>query len=146
MGKVDWKGLLDILRHKGNAEEKEIEMNKRITMQCVGFMVASMIGMTGCGIWPVMTEDNGRRPHAMGKSDQVFSPWAEQPVHLSEGYGESYRYAVEAQILNPQAVKSLKVVEGIGGGPAQQGMGRYQEMFMNPPYSTKSSGAGGKTK
>ena len=120
-------------------------MNKRITMQCVGFVVASMIGLTGCGIWPVMTEDNGRRPFAMGKSDQMFFPGAPQPVHLSEDYGDSYRYAVEAQILNPQAAKSLDVVEGIGGGPAQNNMARYQDMFKKPPYST-STGGGGKKK
>ncbi|MEC4679140.1 MAG: hypothetical protein VST67_00405 [Nitrospirota bacterium] len=114
-------------------------MNKRITMQCMGIVVVSVIGMAGCGIWPVMTEENGRRPHAMGKSDQVFSPWAEQPVHLSEDYGDSYRYAVEAQILNPQAAKSLKVVEGIGGGPAQQNMARYQDMFKKPPFSVTGS-------
>jgi len=114
-------------------------MNKRITMQFMGIVVVSVIGMAGCGIWPVMTEENGRRPHAMGKSDQVFSPWAEQPVHLSEGYGDSYRYAVEAQILNPQAAKSLKVVEGIGGGPAQQNMARYQDMFKKPPFSVTGS-------
>ncbi len=118
-------------------------MNKRITMQCVGFVVASMIGLTGCGIWPVMTEDNGRRPFAMGKSDQVFLPGAPQPVHLSEDFGDSYRYALEGQILNPQAAKSLDVVEGIGGGPAQMNMERYQEMFKEPPYS-QSSGGGGK--
>lgn len=117
-------------------------MNKRIKIQCMGIVVVSVIGMAGCGIWPVMTEENGRRPHAMGKSDQVFSPWAEQPVHLSEGYGDSYRYAVEAQILNPQAAKSLKVVEGIGGGPAQKNMARYQKMFEKPPFQ-KSSGGGG---
>ena len=120
-------------------------MNKRITMQCMGFVVASMIGMTGCGIWPVMTEDNGRRPFAMGKSDQVFSPWARQPVHLSEGYGESYRYAVETQILNPQAANSLEVVEGLDGGAAQWNMTRFQQMFKEPPYS-KTTGGGGKKK
>jgi len=120
-------------------EEKEVRMNKRIKIQCMGIVVVSVIGMAGCGIWPVMTEENGRRPHAMGKSDQVFSPWAEQPVHLSEGYGDSYRYAVEAQILNPQAAKSLKVVEGIGGGPAQQNMARYQDMFKKPPFSVTGS-------
>jgi len=130
------------LRHKGNVEEKEIGMNKRITMQCVGFVVASFIGLTGCGIWPVMTEEDGRHPVGMGKSDMVFFPGARQPVHLSEGYGESYRYAVETQILNPQAAKSLKVVEGIGGGPAQKNMARYQKMFEKPPFQ-KSSGGGG---
>ena len=120
-------------------------MKNRMTMPCVGFVVASIIGLTGCGIWPVMTEENGRHPFAMGKSDQVFSPWARQPVHLGEGYGDSYRYALESQIWNPQAANSLKVVEGLGGGPAQRNMARYQKMFEKPPFQ-KSSGGRGKKK
>jgi hypothetical protein len=143
--KVDWKGLLDILRPEENVSEKEIEMNKAIQIQCMGIVVASVMGLTGCGIWPVMTEDSGRRPFAMGKSDQVFSPWARQPVHLGEGYGESYRYALETQILNPQAANSLEVVEGMSGGPAQLNMTRYQKMFEKPPF-LQSSGGGGKKK
>lgn len=119
-------------------------MKNRMTMPCVGFVVASIMGLTGCGVWPMMTEGNGRHPLAMGKSDQVFSPWATQPVHLSKGYGDSYRYAVETQILNPQAAKSLDVVEGIGGGPAQRNMARYQKMFEKPPFKRKASGGGGK--
>ena len=120
-------------------------MNKAIQIQCMGIVVASVMGLTGCGIWPVMTEDSGRRPFAMGKSDQVFSPWGRQPVHLSEGYGESYRYALETQILNPQSANSLEVVEGLSGGPAQYNMTRYQKMFEKPPFS-QSSGGGGKKK
>lgn len=120
-------------------------MNTTIRMQCLGIVAASLIGLSGCGVWPVMTEENGRRPFEMGKSDQVLSPWARQPVHLSEGYGESYRYAVENQILNPQAAKSLKVVEGLDGGPANLNMTRYQEMFKKPPFK-RASGGGGKKK
>ena len=104
-------------------------MKNRMTMPCVGFVVVSIIGLTGCGIWPVMTEENGRHPFAMGKSDQLLFPGERQPVHLNEGYGESYRYALETQILNPQTAKSLDVVEGLGGGPAQRNMARYQKMF-----------------
>ena len=128
-----------------NELEKEIGMTKTIRIQCVVIVVASVVGLTGCGIWPVMTEENGRRPFAMGKSDQVFSPWARQPVHISEGYGESYRYAVENQILNPQAAKSLEVVEGIDGRAAGFNMTRYQELFKKPPF-LKASGGGGKKK
>jgi len=94
-----------------------------------------LISMGGCGIWPVMTEENGRRPMAMGKNDQVFSPWATQPVHLGEEYGRSYRQAVESQIVNPQAVRSLALVEGIDGMASQSIMARYQSMFQNPPYA-----------
>lgn len=118
-------------------------MKNQMTIPCVGLVVASLIGLTGCGIWPVMTEENGRRPFAMGRSDQVFFPWERQPVHLSEGYGESYRYALETQVLNPDAAKSLDVVEGLGGGAAQWNMARYQKMFEKPPFK-KSSGGGGK--
>ena len=114
---------------------------------CVGICSSIFIGITGCGIWPVMTEDNGRWPRAMGKSDQVFSPWATQPVHLVEDYGGSYRLAMESQILNPQSAKSLNVVEGIGGTESNYSMARYQLMFQNPPFSmSTSTGGGGKKK
>ena len=106
---------------------------------CVGMLAVIIIGLTGCGIWPVMTEENGRRPKAMGKSDQVFSPWATQPVHLSEEYGRPYRYAVENQILNPKTANSLEVVEGLDGVPVQLGMQRYQKMFKDPPFARSQS-------
>jgi len=120
-------------------------MTKTIT---VGLILWVLVSLVGCGIWPVMTEDNGRRPRAMGKSDQVFSPWATQPVHLSEGYGTSYRYAVENQILNPQAINALDVVEGIGGTAGQLNMERYQLLFKTPPFAQtmgKTSTTGGGT-
>jgi hypothetical protein len=77
---------------------------------------------------------------AMGKNDQVLSPWASQPVHLNEEYGRSNRQAVEGQIYNPQAAQSLKVVEGMDGMASQATMARYQSMFQTPPYSGKSGG------
>lgn len=110
---------------------------------CFGLIGSLLVGITGCGIWPVMTEENGRRPRAMGKSDQVFWPWATQPVRLSEDYGDSYRFALENQILNPQAAKSMNVVEGIGGAESSYSMARYQLMFQNPPYSLAGSKGGG---
>ncbi len=125
---------------------------KEKTVVLLGIMV---IGLSGCGVWPVMTEDNGRRPFAMGKSDQVAWPWAAQPVHLSEDYGIAYRQSVEGQILNPMASKNLGPVEGAADPKGlHYSLMRYQEAFKNPPYSEwelkittsggGSSGGGGK--
>jgi len=126
-------------------------MKTSITTIGIGLVGCMVLSVMGCGIWPVMKEANGRYPRAMGKSDQVAWPWATQPVHLNEDYGISYRSAVESQILNPQNARSLEVVEGIGGMPAQFNMTRYQAMFTTPPYSmtkssSNSSSKGGGTK
>lgn len=102
-------------------------------------------GLTGCGVWPVMTEENGRRPHAMGKSDQVLLPWAPQPVHLSEEFGLAYRQALENQIVNPAASNNLDPMLGSADSRAlQHNLARYQLMFQNPPYSdlTMRGGSG----
>ncbi len=124
-------------------------MKDKMQALTVGLLIWVLVGVTGCGIWPVMTEENGRRPRGMGRSDQVLWPWATQPVHLSEEYGWSYRYAVENQILDPQSINSLEVVQGIGGAAGKLSMERYQLMFKNPPFS-KTVGAtsttGGGTK
>ncbi len=117
-------------------------MRRQYFVNAVGLIGILLLGMTGCGVWPTMTEDQGRRPFAMGKSDQVLSPWASQPIHLNEDFGNSYRYAVEAQILNPQAGNSLEPVEGRGALPAQLGMARYIKMFEKPPFKQKSGGGG----
>lgn len=101
-----------------------------------------LLGITGCGVWPTMTEDHGRRPFAMGKEDQVFSPWAPQPIHLNENFGNSNRYALEGQILNPQAGNSLEPLEGRGAQPAQRGMERYYKMYEKPPFKPKSGSRG----
>jgi hypothetical protein len=111
-------------------------MQRQLKVKMVGLLGIVVIGLTGCGVYPVMTEDNGRRPFAMGKSDQVLWPWAPQPVHLNEDYGIAYRQSVEGQILNPEASKNLGPVEGAADPKAlHYGLLRYQEHFKNPPYS-----------
>ena len=130
-------------------------MQRQLKVKMVGLLGIVVIGLTGCGVYPVMTEDNGRRPFAMGKSDQVVWPWAPQPVHLNEDYGIAYRQSVEGQILNPEASKNLGPVEGAADPKAlHYNLLRYQEAFKNPPYSEfelkittsggGSSGGGGK--
>jgi uncharacterized membrane protein YgcG len=111
-------------------------MQRQLKVKMVGLLGIVVIGLTGCGVWPVMTEDNGRRPFAMGKSDQLLLPWAPQPVHLNEDYGIAYRQSVEGQILNPEASKNLGPVEGAADPKAlYYNLLRYQEAFKNPPYS-----------
>ena len=113
-------------------------------MQCqsivksAGLILVGLIlmGVTGCGVWPVMPEENGRRPQAMGKSDQIFWPWAPQPVHLSEEYGLAYRQALENQIVNPAASNNIDPIPGAADSRAlQNSLTRYQLMFQSPPYS-----------
>jgi hypothetical protein len=130
--------------------KKENTMQRQLKVKMVGLLGIVVIGLTGCGVYPVMTEDNGRRPFAMGKSDQLVLPWAPQPVHLSEDYGIAYRQSVEGQILNPEASKNLGPVEGAADPKAlHYGLLRYQEHFKNPPYSEwelkiTTTGGGGK--
>ncbi len=109
------------------------------SVMLIGVLV---LGMTGCGVWPIMKEDNGRRPFAMGKSDQVLWPWAPQPVHLNEDFGNSYRYAKETQILYPQAGNSLTPLEGFGGQPAAFTVERYHKIFEKGPFEEKKGGGG----
>jgi len=72
----------------------------------------------------------------MGKSDQVFWPWAPQPVHLHEDYGVPHRQALENQIVNPASANNLGPIPGGADSQAlQHSMDRYQLMFQNPPYS-----------
>lgn len=122
-------------------------MQRQSIMKMAGLIGLILVGMGGCGVWPVMTEENGRRPQAMGKSDQVFLPWAPQPVHLSEEYGLAYRQALENQIVNPVAANNLGPIAGTADSQAvQQSLARYQLMFESPPYSPfklKGSSGGG---
>lgn len=125
-------------------------MQRQLKVKMVGLLGIVVIGLTGCGVYPVMTEDNGRRPFAMGKSDQLVLPWAPQPVHLNEDYGIAYRQSVEGQILNPEASKNLGPVEGAADPKGlHYSLLRYQEHFKNPPYSEwelkiTTTGGGGK--
>lgn len=111
-------------------------------MQCQSIVKSAilvgliLVGMTGCGVWPFMTPEEGRRPFAMGKSDQVLWPWAPHPVHLNEHYGLAYRQALENQIANPAASNNLDPMPGAADSQAlQNSLARYQLMFQNPPYS-----------
>ena len=133
-------------------------MQRQTIVKMTGLIGLILVGMGGCGVWPVMTEDNGRRPHAMGKSDQVFWPWASQPVHLHEEYGLAYRQSLENQIVNPAASNNINPVPGAADSQAMgHSLARYQLMFQNPPYSefklqgssgssATTSGAGGTQK
>ncbi len=122
-------------------------MQRQSIVTMAGLIGLILVGMGGCGVWPVMTEENGRRPQAMGKRDQVLLPWAPQPVHLSEEYGLSYRQALENQIVNPAAANNLGPIAGTADSQAlQNSLSRYQLMFESPPYSPfklKKGGSGG---
>jgi len=111
-------------------------MQRQSIVKSAGLIALVLVGMTGCGIWPVMTEENGRRPHAMGKSDQLFLPGAPQPIHMSENFGLAYRQALENQIENPASSKNLDPIPGTANSAAlQYSLTRYQSMFESPPYS-----------
>lgn len=120
-------------------------MQRQSIVTMAGLIGLILVGTGGCGVWPVMTEENGRRPQAMGKNDQVFSPWAPHPVHLHEEFGLAYRQALENQIVNPAAANNIDPVPGAADSQAiQHSLGRYQSMFENPPYSEfKKSGSSG---
>jgi len=111
-------------------------MRRQSIMKSAGLIGLILVGMTGCGVWPFMAEENGRRPQAMGKSDQVLWPWAPHPVHLHEEYGLPYRQALEGQIVNPAAAKNIDPIPGAADSQAlQNSLTRYQLMFESPPYS-----------
>ncbi|MCA9452356.1 MAG: hypothetical protein KC584_06975 [Nitrospira sp.] len=139
-------------------------MQRQSIVTMVALIGLVLVGTGGCGVWPVMTEENGRRPHAMGKSDQVLLPWAPHPVHLNEEYGLAYRQSLENQIVNPAASNNIDPIPGAADSRAlQNSMTRYQLMFQSPPfsefklqggsgssastgYSSTGMGAGGTTK
>ena len=111
-------------------------MKRVMNRAVIGVVGLVLAGLTGCGVYPVMTEENGRRPFAMGKSDQVLLPNAPAPVHLSEEYGVAYRQALEGQIANPAASRNLDPVPGVADPQGlQYSATRYQLYFKNPPFS-----------
>jgi len=115
--------------------KKEHIMQRQSIVKSAG-LIGLILVMTGCGVWPFMPEENGYRPQAMGKSDQVFWPWAPQPVHLNEDFGIPYRQALENQIVNPASSKNIDPIPGAADSRAlQNSLTRYQAMFQNPPYS-----------
>ncbi|MDH5585641.1 MAG: hypothetical protein OEZ05_03350 [Nitrospirota bacterium] len=118
-------------------------MKPHLLITSVALFGLLLSGVTGC-VWPVMKEQNGYRPFAMGKSDQVLWPWAPHPIHLNEGFGVASRQAVEGQIVNPGAAKNLNPVIGSADPQAiQYSLARYQSMFKTPPFSQSSNTSGG---
>lgn len=111
-------------------------MQRQLDMKVISVGGLLIMGLTGCGVWPVMTEGDGKRPFAMGKSDQVFLPDAPRPVHLSEDFGVAYRQSVEGQIQNPAAANNLEQVPGSADPQAlKYSLSRYQLGFKTPPFS-----------
>jgi len=107
-------------------------------MGCGACTLLLIVSVGGCQLWPFMTDEDGRRPLAMGKNDQVMYPDAQQPAKLSEDFGRSFQTAVENQILNPDAGKNLEPVTGLGGMAGQKAIERYQKSFEEPPFDASS--------
>ena len=113
----------------------------------IGLGCSLSLILGGCQIWPVMTEADGRKPFALGKADQVLSPYAPHPVHLSENYGEAFRTARDNQILHPEASGNLEPVTGVDGPATATAIERYREHFKKPPFEVKvKEQAGGSKK
>ncbi|MCA9470571.1 MAG: hypothetical protein MRJ96_10075 [Nitrospirales bacterium] len=112
----------------------------------IGFgfsILLSFLIVSGCQLWPFMSEEDGRKPRDLGKADQVWDPYAPPPTTLSEGYGESFRTARDLQILHPEASEKLDPVEGLDGPASNQAIQRYRKHFQKPPYEMKTKGSGG---
>jgi hypothetical protein len=116
---------------------------ERIMLRIIVLTLLSF-SLEGCLIWPKMIDTMGHRAIEMGKDDQVFSPTAPQPIHLSSNYGDSFRMARDNQILNPEASDNLEVVEGLNGTAGILAIKRYQGFFKKPPFGGKKSGGSGK--
>ncbi len=107
----------------------------------IGFLIAITWScfLTGCVVWPVMSEGLGYHPRDMGKSDQVLWPWATRPTVLAEHQGESVRGIFVDQILNPQASENTSAVEHFDGKAANLAMDRYRKFFAKPPFAKQQA-------
>ena len=113
-----------------------------LSLFCIGLVLSVS---QGCHLWPMMSDEDGRRPVAMGKNDQVLYPYNPQPVHLSEDFGQSFSAQRENQILNPQASQNLETVTEFSDGMAnKEAIDAYRKMFKKPPFGGKQSGGGKK--
>ena len=106
----------------------------------MGLTVILLVSLGGCQLWPFMSDEDGRRPMAMGKDDQIMYPYDTQPVHLSEDFGDSYRAVKNNQILYPEASNNLEPVTDMDGREVQKAMKRYQKSFEKPPFEGKYGG------
>lgn len=107
------------------------------TIVRIGLGCLLSLGLAGCHIWPVMSDADGRKPFALGKSDQVMSPYAPHPVHLSENFGDAFRTARDNQILHPEASGNLEPVTGVDGPATATAIERYRKHFQKPPFEVK---------
>ena len=111
----------------------------------LGWSVGLAVVLSGCQLWPFMSDEDGRKPSSLGKSDQVLYPNAPQPVHLSENFGEAFRAARDNQILHPEASRNLNPVPSLDGPAVGKAMERYRKHFDKPPYEVKvTEQSGGK--
>ena len=116
-------------------------------MRIIGVGSYILVGtflLSGCQLWPFMSDEDGRQLRDIGKADQVWDPYAPHPTKLSEDFGQSFRTARDLQILHPEASENLEPVTGLDGPASNQAIQRYRKHFQKPPYETKSSGGGGK--
>lgn len=116
---------------------------ERIILRIIVLTLLSF-SLEGCLVWPKMLDTMGHRSVEMGKDDQVFSPTAPQPIHLSSNYGDSFRMARDNQILNPGASDNLEQVEGLNGTAGILAIQRYQGFFKKPPFGGKKGGGSSK--
>ena len=114
----------------------------------IGLLGLFLVFPLGCQIWPFMSDEDGRRPVAMGKDDQVWYPYNPPTTDLSEDYGQSFRSARDNQILNPEASGNLEPVTEQDGVAADKSITRYREFYEKPPFTgtvggTTGTGGGG---
>ncbi|RMH36874.1 MAG: hypothetical protein D6690_04270 [Nitrospirae bacterium] len=107
-----------------------------------GIALAAGMVLSGCQLWPFMSAEDGRRPIAMGKHDQILYPYTAPPTVLSEDFGQAFRSARENQILHPEASSNLEPLRELHGGAARHVIDGYESMFEKPPFIT---GAGAKS-
>ncbi|GJL55739.1 MAG: hypothetical protein NPIRA02_28710 [Nitrospirales bacterium] len=107
-------------------------------------LVVLVVGISGCQLWPIMSDDDGRKLRDIGKVDQVMHPYAPHPVHLSEHYGHAFHAARDNQILNPQASENLDLVIGKDGMATYKSIELYRKSYSSPPFGSNSSSGGKK--
>ena len=114
----------------------------------IGLIGVFLTFLGGCQIWPFMSDEDGRRPVAMGKDDQVWYPYNPPTTVLSEDFGQSFRAARDNQILNPEASTNLEPTTELDGVAAGNAVKRYRDFYEKPPFTgtvggTTGTGGGG---
>ncbi len=109
-----------------------------------GCGVILVVGISGCQLWPFMSNEDGRKLRDLGKADQVMYPYAPPPVHLSENYGKAFQTARDNQILDPAASGNLDVVTGKDGSASHKTIQLYRKSYSKPSFAKGDSGGGKK--